>query len=86
MATTLIMADAMTTLRTEARAPLHWILRSSAATSSMHLSHRGTDRRRMTQNTLGKQTPDYGSRITSVLARPVMWTVITSLSITSPCS
>ena len=51
VATTLIVVDATTAARTEARALTCWDLRPLADTSSTLFSHRGTDRRPTSQNT-----------------------------------
>ena len=86
MATTLIMVDAMRALRTEARALAYQDLRPSADTSSTPPSHHGTDHQSTSQNTLGKQTSDYGSRIIGLLVKPVERIMMISLSATFHCS
>ena len=85
MATTLIMADTMTTARTGARALTHRGLRPLADTSSMLPSHCGTDHRPASQNTLGKLTPDCGSRITGLPTKQVERIVTISLSAIFHC-
>ena len=61
-------------------------LRPLVDTSSTPSSHHGTDSRPTSRNTLGKQTPDYGSRIIGLLAKPVEQIVTISLSATFHCS
>ena len=57
MATTLIMVDAMTAVRTKARAPTCRDLRPLADTSSAPSFHYGTDHQPISQNTLGETNP-----------------------------
>ena len=86
MATTLIVADATTAARTEARAPTNRGLRPSANTSSTLPSRQGTDHQPTSQNTLGKRTLNYGSRIIGLFAKLVERIMMTSLSATFHCS
>ena len=86
MATTLVVVDATTVVRTGAQAPTYQDHKPLADTSSMPPSHRGTDHRPTSRNTLGKQTSDYGSRITGLLAKPVEQKMMISLSATFHCS
>ena len=86
VATTLIVADATTVARTEAQALACWGLRPSADTSSTLPSHQGTSHQPISQSTLGKQTPDYGSKTIGLPAKPVVWIMMTSLSATFHCS
>ena len=71
MATTLVVADTTIAARTEARAPSCPDLRPLADTPSTLPSHRGTDHQLTSQNTQGKQTPNYGLRIIGLLAKLV---------------
>ena len=61
-------------------------LRPSAGTSSMLLSHQGTDRLKTSLNILGKQTPSFGSKTISSHVKPVARIMMTSLSATFHCS
>ena len=85
-ATTLVMADTTTTARTEARASTFRDLRPLADTSSTPSSHRGTDHRPTSRNTLGKQTRDCGSRIIGLLAKLVERIMMISLFAIFHCS
>ena len=80
VATTLVVVDATTVARTEARAPACWDLRPSADTSSTPPSRHGINHQPTSQNSLGKRTLDYGSRIIGLLAKPVERIMMTSLS------
>ena len=86
MATTLDGADAMIVVRTKARTPAYQALRPSVDISSMLPSHQGTDHQPISQNTLGKRTPHYGSRIIGLPAKPVERIMMISLSATFHCS
>ena len=82
----LVTADATTAARTEAQAPAYRALRPSAVTSSTLFSHRGTNHQPISQSTLGKQTPDYGSKTIGLPTKPVVWIMMTLLSATFHCS
>ena len=71
MAIILNVADATTTARTGARALACRALRPSVGTSSMLLSHQGTDRLPTSQNILQKQTPGFGSKTIGLPVKPV---------------
>ena len=86
MATTLNVADATIAVSTEARALACRDLRPSVDTSSTPSSHHDTDRQPTSQNTLGKRTPDYDSRIIGLLAKPMERIMMISLSATFHCS
>ena len=86
MTITLIMVDAMTVARIEARALAYHGLRPSVDTSSTLPSNHGTDRRPTSRNTLGKRTLDYGSRIIDLLDKLVERIMMISLSATFHCS
>ena len=79
MAIILIMEGATTAVRTGAQSSAYRALRPSASTSSTLLSHQGTDHRPISQNTVGKQILDYGSKTTGLPAKPVVQIMTTSL-------
>jgi hypothetical protein len=86
MATILTTIDTMIATKTRAQAPHRRGLKFSVGTFLARHSRHGTARQRTSQSTLRKRTLDYGSRITSSLARLVVWIVIISLCAFSLCS
>ena len=82
MATTLVVVAATTMATSKAQALACQDLRPLADTSSTLPSRHGTDHQPTSRNTLGKRTSNYGSRITSLLAKPVERIMAISLSAT----
>ena len=72
MATTLGAADATTAARTGAQVLACQGLRPSAGTSSTLHSYQGIDHLPIFQNTLGRQTPDFGLKTIDLPIKPVV--------------
>jgi len=70
-ATTLGVADATIVARTRVRAPACQAPRPSVGTSSMLLSHQGTDYLPISLSTQGRQTLDFASKTIDLPIKPV---------------
>ena len=79
MAIILVAADATTVARTGAQAPASRALRPSAGTSSTLLSHQGIDHLPISLSTLGRQTPNFGSKTIGLPVKPVARMMMISL-------
>ena len=82
MAIILDTVDAMTAMRTGARASACQALRPSAVTSSTLCSHQGIDHLPTSLSTLGRQIPGFGLKTIGLPVKPVVRIMTTSLSAT----